>query len=67
MGPGEETFYEEAFREEPMIEAAMVESNAAAVVVEGPAYDARFLSEWLAAAVKVQTRWLPFRREIHQP
>jgi hypothetical protein len=57
MGPGEETFYEEAFREEPMIEAAMVECNAAAVVVEGPGCDARFLSEWLAAAVKVQAAW----------
>jgi hypothetical protein len=57
MGPGEETFYEEAFREEPMIEAAMVECNAAAVVVEGPGRDARFLSEWLAAAVKVQAAW----------
>jgi len=57
MGPSEETFYEEAFREEPMIEAAMVECNAAAVVVEGPGYDARFLSEWLAAAVKVQAAW----------
>jgi hypothetical protein len=57
MGPGEETSYEEAFREEPMIEAAMVECNAAAVVVEGPGYDAKFLSEWLAAAVKVQAAW----------
>ena len=57
MGPSEETFYEEAFREEPMTEAAMVECNAAAVVVEGPGYDARFLSEWLAAAVKVQAAW----------
>src|SRR6516225_12415020 len=55
MGPSEET--EEAFREEPMIEAAMVECNAAAVVVEGPGLDARFLSEWLAAAVKVQAAW----------
>ena len=57
MGQSEETFDEEAFREEPMIEAAMVECHAAAVVVEGPGYDARFLSEWLAAAVKVQTAW----------
>ena len=57
MGRGEETFYEEAFREEPMIEAAMVECHAAAVVVEGPGYDARVLSEWLAAAVKVQAAW----------
>jgi hypothetical protein len=52
MGPSEK-----AFREEPMIEAAMVECNAAAVVVEGPGCDARFLSEWLAAAVKVQAAW----------
>jgi hypothetical protein len=55
MGPSEET--EEAFREEPMIEAAMVECNAAVVVVEGPRRNARFLSEWLAAAVKVQAAW----------
>ena len=40
-----------------MIEAAMVECHAAAVVVEGPGYDARFLSEWLDAAVKVQAAW----------
>ena len=40
-----------------MIEAAMAECKAAAVVVEGPGYDARFLSEWLAAAVKVQAAW----------
>jgi hypothetical protein len=57
MGQSEETFYEEAFREEPMIEAAMVECHAAAVVVEGPGYDARFLNEWLAAAVQVQAAW----------
>jgi hypothetical protein len=36
MGPGEETFYEEAFREEPMIEAAMVECNAAPLLLRGP-------------------------------
>ena len=35
----------------------MVECKAAAVVVEGPGLDARFLSEWLAAAVKVQAAW----------
>ena len=35
----------------------MVECHAAAVVVEGPGYDARFLSEWLDAAVKVQAAW----------
>ena len=60
MGPDKETFYEETFHEEPVIEAAMVECNAAAVVVEGPGYDAKFLSEWVAAAVKVQAllRWL---------
>ena len=40
-----------------MIEAAMFECKAAAVVVEGPGCDARFLSEWLAAAVKVQAAW----------
>jgi len=40
-----------------MIEAAMVECKAAAVVVEGPGCDAKFLSEWLAAAVKVQAVW----------
>jgi hypothetical protein len=57
MGPSDETCYEEAFREEPMIEAAMVECDAAAVVVEGPGYDAKFLSESLAAAVKVQAAW----------
>ena len=45
------------FREEPMIEAAMVECKAAAVVVEGPGLDAKFLSKWLAAAVKVQAAW----------
>jgi hypothetical protein len=43
--------------EEPMIEAARVECKAAAVVVEGPGYDAKFLSEWLAAAVKAQAAW----------
>jgi hypothetical protein len=48
---------QEAFREEPMIEAAMVECRAAAVVVKGPGDDVRFLSEWLAAAVKVQAAW----------
>jgi hypothetical protein len=53
MGPSEET----SFREEPMIEAAMVECKAAAVVVEGPGLDAKFLSKWLAAAVKVQAAW----------
>jgi hypothetical protein len=57
MGPGEETFSEEAFREEPVIEAAMVECNAAAVVVEGPGYDAGFLSEWVAAVVEAQAAW----------
>jgi hypothetical protein len=35
-----------------MIEAAMVECNAAAVVVEGPGCDAKFLSEWVAAGCK---------------
>jgi hypothetical protein len=55
MGQSEETFYED--REEPMIEAAMVECAAAAVVIEGPGYDARSLIEWLAAAVKVQAAW----------
>ena len=48
---------QEAFREERMIQAAMDECAAAAVVVEGPGYDAKFLSEWLAAAVKVQAAW----------
>jgi hypothetical protein len=57
MGSGEETFYEETFREEPMIEAAMMECDAAAVVVEGPGLDAKFLSEWVAAAVKAQAAW----------
>ena len=57
MGPDEETFYEETFHEEPVIEAAMVECDAAAVVVEGPGYDAKFLSEWVATAVKVQAAW----------
>lgn len=57
MGQSEETFYEEAFREDPMIAAAINECAAAAVVVEGPPYDVRFLSEWLAAAVKVQAAW----------
>jgi hypothetical protein len=52
MGPSEETL-----DEEPMIEAAIVECHAAAVVVEGPGLDAGFLSEWLAAAVKVQAAW----------
>ena len=36
MGPDEEALNEETFREEPMIEAAMIECNASAVVVEGP-------------------------------
>ncbi len=40
-----------------MIEAAIVECHAAAVVIEGPGYDAGFLSEWLAAAVQVQAAW----------
>ena len=57
MGPDEEALNEETFREEPMIEAAMLESDAAAVVVEGPGCDARFLSEWGAAAIKVQAAW----------
>lgn len=57
MGPDKETFYEETFQEEPVIEAAMAECNAAAVVVEGPGYDAKFLSEWVAAAVKAQAAW----------
>jgi hypothetical protein len=59
MGPDDEIFYNEVFREreEPMIEAAMIECNAAAVVVEGPGYDAKFLSEWLAGAVKAQAAW----------
>jgi len=35
----------------------MVECKAAVVVVEGPGYDAKFLSKWLAAAVKVQAAW----------
>src|SRR5262249_16007243 len=47
----------EPFREEPLIEAAIVECDSAAVVVEGPGYDAKFLSEWVAAAVKVQAAW----------
>ena len=57
MGPNEETFYEETFREEPVIEAAIVEVYAATVVVEGPGDDAKFLSKWVAAAVKVQAAW----------
>ena len=57
MGPNEETFYEKASCEEPVIAAAIVEVYAAAVVVEGPGYDAKFLSEWVAAAVKVQAAW----------
>ena len=40
-----------------MIEAAMIECNASAVVVEGPGCDAKFLSEWIAAAVKLQAAW----------
>ena len=35
----------------------MMECDAAAIVVEGPGYDAKFLSEWMAAAVKVQAAW----------
>jgi hypothetical protein len=35
----------------------MIECNAVAVVVEGPGLDAKFLSEWVAAAVKVQLAW----------
>ena len=57
MGPDEEALNEETFREEPMIEAAMIECNASAVVVEGPGCDAKFLSEWIAAAVKLQAAW----------
>ena len=57
MGPDEEALNDETFREEPMIEAAMIECNASAVVVEGPGCDAKFLSEWIAAAVKVQLAW----------
>lgn len=53
----EEALNEETFREEPMIEAAMIECNASAVVVEGPGRKAKFLSEWIAAAVKVQAAW----------
>jgi Terminase small subunit len=56
-GVCEETFYEATFREEPVIEAAMIECDAAAVVVEGPGHDAKFLSEWVAAAVKLQAAW----------
>ena len=57
MGPDEKALNEVTFREEPMIEAAIMERDAAAVVVEGPGCDAKFLSEWLAAAVKVQAAW----------
>jgi hypothetical protein len=57
MGPDEEALNEETLREEPMIEAAMIECDAAAVVVEGPGCDAKFLSEWVAAADKVQAAW----------
>jgi hypothetical protein len=57
MGSDEETFYEKTFREEPVIEAAISTVMAAAVVVEGPGYDAKFLSEWVAAAVRVQAAW----------
>jgi hypothetical protein len=57
MGPDEEVLNEETFREEPVIEAAMIECDAAAVVVEGPGCDAKFLGEWVAAAVKVQAAW----------
>jgi hypothetical protein len=56
-GPDEEALNEETFREDPMVAAAMIECNAAAVVVEGPGCDAKFLSEWVAAAVKVQAAW----------
>lgn len=49
--------HNEAFREEPVIEAAMSECKAGAVVVEGPGGDAKFLSEWVAASVKVQAAW----------
>ena len=35
----------------------MIECNAAAVVVKGPGGDAKFLSKWVAAAVKVQAAW----------
>jgi hypothetical protein len=57
MGPDEEAFYEKTFCEEPVIEAAMIECHAVGVVVEGPGMDAKFLSEWVAAAVKVQAAW----------
>ena len=57
MKPDEEALNEEPFREEPLIEAAMVECDGAAVVVEGPGYDDKFLSAWVAAAVKVQAAW----------
>ena len=57
MGPDEEDLNEETFREEPVIEAAMIECNTAAVVVEGPGCDPKFLSEWVAAAAKVQAAW----------
>ena len=35
----------------------MIECNTAAVVVEGPGCDPKFLSEWVAAAAKVQAAW----------
>lgn len=57
MGPNEETFYEETFGEEPVIWAAIVECYASTVVVEGPGDDAKFLSKWVAGAVKVQAAW----------
>ena len=57
MEPDEEALNEETFREEPSIEAAMIECDAAAVVVKGPGCDAKFLSEWVAAAVTVQAAW----------
>ena len=57
MGQSEETFYEGTLHEEAVIEAAMIECNAAAVVVKGPGGDAKFLSKWVAAAVKVQAAW----------
>jgi len=53
----EESFYGETFVEEPAIEAAMLECKAAAIVVEGPGCDAKFLSEWVAAAVKLEAAW----------
>lgn len=57
MRPDEEALNEETFHEEPVIESAMIECDAAAIVVEGPGCDAKFLSEWVAAAVKVQAAW----------